>query len=356
MDERVLIVSQDHEGHRLMYVRLLAGAALDRGAEVVLALTPAGFRSEEFRLHLAVVAHRCRQVTLGGPPLAVTALHRQAVRYGCDRVLVPDGDRFAVRLGVRGWPRDVSIAVLVTQDPRWNSDRRPSVRARLRLKDLLLQRTERLRGVRLLYLSDHSEAGRLARPTVAPDPVFFDAAELDPIALRRELGLPEDRFIYLVAGKVSARKNLFLVLHCLLSLADQAVALFVCGQVDPSVRAEVEPLLSRARAAGLPVILSDRVQTDHEVNRAVQASDCVVVAYSSDQPNSMMAKGVRAGRRVVVAGSDRLVTWARHLGVSLCGPLTEESLTGLLEKATAAPPPAPRTELGSSAFVDAFLW
>ncbi|MDG4801825.1 hypothetical protein [Micromonospora sp. WMMD980] len=354
MGERVLIVSQDHEGHRLMYVRLLAGAALDRGDEVVLALTPAGFSSEEFRLHLDGIADRCRQMTLGGPPLAVTDLHRRAVRHGCTQVLVPDGDRFAVRLGLRGWPAGPPVVALVTQDPRWNTDRRLPLRARLWLKDLLLLRAGRLRRVRLLYLSDHSEAGRRARPAVAPDPVFFDVAELEPRALRREFGLPEDRFVFLVAGKVSARKNLPLVLRCVLRLADQPVALFVCGQVDPVVRAEVEPLLSRARAAGLPVVLHDRVQTDHGLNRAVQASDCVVVAYSSDQINSMMAKGVRAGRRVVVAGSDRLIGWARNLGVNLCGPLTEESLTGLLEKATGAPSPLPRTDLDSGAFVEAF--
>lgn len=355
MAERVLIVSQDHEGHRLMYVRLLASAALDRGDSVVLALTRPGLRSEEHRLHLGPVADRCRQVVLADPPLTVTGLRRQAMRYGCTRVMVPDGDRFAIRLGMRGWPPGPPIVVLVTQDPRWNTDNRPSVRARLKTKDIILRRTERLPGVRLLYLSDHSVAGRKARSAVAPDPVFFDAEDQDPTALRGTFGVPEDRFVFLVAGKVSARKNLPLVLRSLLRLADRPVALFVCGQLDPSVRAEVQPLLDRARAAGLPVILDDRVQTDHAINCAVQASDCVMVAYSSDQPNSMMVKGIRAGRQVVVAGSDQLATWAQHLGLSLCGPLTEESVTGLMEKAIAAPTPAPRVDLGSDAFVEAFL-
>ncbi|MET8358459.1 hypothetical protein [Micromonospora sp. NPDC005171] len=355
MAERVLIVAQAHEGHRLMYVRLLAAAALDRGYSVVLALTRPGLRSTEHRLHLAAVADRCRQVALADPSLNVAGLRQQAMRYGCTRVLVPDGDRFAIRLGMRGWPAALPIVVLVTQDPRWNTDNRPLVRARLKAKDFILRRTERLPGVRLLYLSDHSEAGRKARPAVAPDPVFFDAEDQDPTALRVGLGLPEHRFVFLVAGKVSARKNLPLVLRCLLRLADRPVALFVCGQLDPSVRAEVQPLLGRARAAGLPVILDDRVQTDSGINCAVQASDCVMVAYSSDQPNSMMVKGIRAGRQVVVAGSDQLVTWAQHLGLSLCGPLTEESVTGLMEKAIATPAPAPRVDLGSDAFVEAFL-
>lgn len=354
MDDNILILGQNHHGHRLMYVRLLAQAVLERGDRPVLALTSAGIGSREYELHLEPVADRCVITRLKTAPLSSSSIRSLAEVHQCGRVLVPDGDRFAVRLGVTGWRCHTKVVVLVTQDPRWNTDRRLTRRARLAVKSLVLTRTQRLPRTRLLYLSDHSPAGRQARPSVAPDPVLFDATD-DPAELRRRLGLDQHRFWFLVAGHISARKNLPLVIRSLFPLAARGVGLFVHGEIEAAVREEISPLLGLSEELGVPVVIDDSVHTDHEINTAIQAADCVVVAYSSDQPTSMMAKGVRAGRHVVVAGSPWLRTWARNLGIGLTGTLDQDSLCGLFAGAIKTAKPTPRLDLDHTAFVEAFL-
>jgi hypothetical protein len=355
MPERILIVAQDHGGHRLVYVRLLAQAVLDRGDQAILALTTDVIRSREYELHLKSTASRCAVTWLERIPLSPPSLGRLAREHHCGRVLVPDGDRFAIRLGITGWRSDATMVVLVTQDPQWNTDRQLAHRVRLGIKSLALARTQRLPGTRLLYLSDHFHAGRPARQAVAPDPVLFDASDRDPIELRRQFGLAEHLFWFLIAGHISARKNPAMVIRSLLPLAGRGVGLFICGTIEPAVRAELTPLLAQAQAARMPIVIDDRVQTERELNSAVQAVDCVVVAYSSDQPPSMMAKPVRAGRRVVVAGSASLRMWAQRLGIGLVGPLDQASLSDLLGRAVATPVPAPRQDLDHTAFAKAFL-
>lgn len=369
---RVLIVSQNHTGHGFTYARLLAQAVLDDGGVPVVALTDDGLRSREYALHLAPVATRCEVARLPTASLVPSRLLRLAHAHRCERVLVHDGDRFAVRLGLSLRPRrEITFVVLVLSDPQWVCEHSFARGLRLRFKRLALRRTARLARTRLLYLADPSQqialaagrvegavpAARIPRETrtIAPDPVLFEAGDLSPSELRRHLGLPVGCFWFLVAGGISPRKNLPLVLRALLPLAADHVGLFVCGELQPSVRRAVAPLLAEAASLGLPVVVHDRLQADHQLNCAIQAVDCVVVAYSTDAPTSMMSKSVRAGRRVMVAGSDSLRRWAVNLGIGLVGPLEEQALTDLFRAAMVAPAPPPRHDLNHRAFVHAFL-
>ncbi|WP_320066986.1 hypothetical protein [Micromonospora sp. RTGN7] len=350
---RVLIINQGHQGHPLVYVRLLVDAALERSDGPVVALPDAALRSPEFTLHLGEVADRCEIVRLADP--ITPELARQlAERHACGRVLVPDGDQFATRLGLVGWRGAGDVVTLVIRDPRLSGNHRLRHRVKMVLKGALLRRAGRLPRVRVLFLADHAETARRGRDAVA-DPILFDAMHLDPLEIRRDLGLSEDRFYFVVAGKITARKNLDMVLRGILPLADAKVGLFACGELSPDVRTAIAPLLERARQLDVEVVLSDRLQSNHELNRAVQMADCLVTAYSNSAPPSTTTKGARAGRRVVVAGSEVTRMWARNLGIELHCPLEQQPLDALLRRALSTPVPPPIPGGDPRAFAEAFL-
>jgi len=352
---KTLVVSEGFEGHRLVYVRLIAGGLLDAGQQVAVSMTREGIESEDFTYHLSDIAGSIRVIPLPAGRLSWKRLRRLADAEGCTRIVLPDGDRWAMKLSVR-WPRSCQppVTVLVTQDPDWSTDPSRARRARLKLKSLLLALGEHQSGVSLVFLGAPGRT-KQHRKRVAPDPVIFGAGHLDPFELREEMGMDQKRYWFLVAGGISARKNLPLVVAALMRLSVPDLGLLVAGPVDPAVRLEIDPLLDQAKRWGLAVILNDRVHSDHEINCAVQATDAVVVAYSTDSPNSMTAKGVRAGRAVVVAGSPVLCDWARDLGIQLLGSLTLNSLANLLESAVGSPPPPPDLRLGSEGFVREFI-
>ena len=319
----------------------------------VLALPAAALHSPEFTLHLGAVADRCELVR-SDEPITPALAHRLADRHRCARVLVPDGDQFATRLGLVGWRSAAQVVALVIRDPRLSGNPRPRHRAKMAVKGVLLRRTARLPRVRVLYLADHAETARRGRDAVA-DPILFDAAHLDPAEIRRDLGLSEDRFYFVVAGKITARKNLDMVLRGILPLAAAKIGLFVCGELSPDVRTTIAPLLEQARRLDVEVVLSDRLQSNHELNRAVQMADCLVTAYSNSAPPSTTTKGARAGRRVVVAGSEVTRMWARNLGIELHCPLKQRALDDLLRRALSSPVPPPIPGGDPRAFAEAFL-
>ncbi|GAB3809074.1 hypothetical protein GCM10027605_42970 [Micromonospora zhanjiangensis] len=354
MGERVLIVNQGPDGHRLVYVRLLVDGVLARSGTPVLAMPRHGFDAPEFGLHLGDVADRCVAERIPDALLTPALVRRLAVRTRCDRVLVPDGDRFAIRLGVTGWRHGAELRVLVVQDPRWSDDPRPAQRLKMAVKRWSIARARRFPRVRVLCLADQRVAGSGSGENVA-DPVVFDAGQLDPSDLRQEFGLPPDRYLFVVVGAMSRRKNLPMVVRSVLSLADSKVGLFVCGQIGGPVRDEIAPLLRRADRMDVPIVLSDRLHSDHELNRAIQAADCVVVAYCTSTPNSSMAKAALAGRRAVVVGSEHLRMWARNAGIDLTGPLEQSTLEELMRRAVSLPAPAPVPGADPRDFADSFL-
>jgi hypothetical protein len=224
----------------------------------------------------------------------------------------------------------------------------------MRVKHLMIRRARRLPQVRVLCLSDHRRAESEPGESVA-DPILFDAGHLDQTDLRRDLGMSEDRYYFTAIGAITARKNLPMIFRSVLKLADAKAGLLVCGQLDDLTREAIVPLLDEAERLGVSVVVNDRLHSNHELNRAVQAADCVVTAYDNSAPNSSMTKAARAGRRAVVVGTDRVQMWARNVGVELTGPLDQTTLDQLLRRATSMPLPPPIPDEDHRAFADSFL-
>ncbi len=354
MAQRVFIASPGHHGHRLVYVSLIANGLATAGEEVVVGLTDQGLASREAHLHLNALDASVQLTTIPPHRLSWRAIRRIASDNGCDRVVLPDGDRWSMRLGVgRPWPCRPPTHVLVTQDPDWSTRRDVPSRIKMWIKKHLISYSSARTGLSIVQLVSQGMTSSRSRLTVR-DPVIASPSGIPVSELRRQFGLQLSRHWFVVAGYINHRKNAPRVLDSIIELDGKPRGLFLVGEIaEPDLRA-IEQLLPAAERRDVAVVIRNRVLSNEEINLAIEAADTVVIAYTSDSPNSMMTKGLRLGRTVVVSGSNSLQHWGTQVGVTLVGPSDRESLDHLLMRALESEPPEPNDALGGADFWQAF--
>ncbi|MFD1506964.1 glycosyltransferase family 4 protein [Georgenia yuyongxinii] len=342
---RVLIVEPDVTGHRLLYVRLLAEAAQAAGHEVHLALAPGARRSVEFGLQLAGVDAPIHESARWSHD-EVAALSRRLLT---DRVLVPDGDRFAQRLALRPrWAGSGDLALLIMRPfPH------PGLAARARgaLKGALLRRAGRMRRAHLAVLSSpFSPPPGWRGVAVAIDPVLLEGTPGDVAAVRRRVGLRADCYWFAVLGVIDARKNLDLVLDALLTARPPATGVCLAGSIDAAARAALDSRRGALTAAGIELVVVEARLSNAEFDALVRAVDCVVVAHSNEGASGVLAKAATAGTRIAAAGARSLRRDCTALAVSSeWSELRVDALAGTLARArdAARPHPVPPADLAS---------
>lgn len=353
--ERVLIVEQNSTGHRLFYARLLVDAAVERGAAVSLLLDRDGDRTAE-AIHLASLPDRVR--VLRDRILAVEDIESLSRDEAATRTVVPDGDRFALRLAQRrSWNGAGRLTVLImrerAQPRRVGASSRMVAAIRSSLRTIAFKRVAAMRAVDLRVLKSAGWAGK-ASFVPAIDPVKY-AADPQSIARFRALhDLGDDRYWFAVLGAISARKNLDLVLQAIDGVK-APWGLLVAGSIEEDVADAVKERLGALVQDGKAVVI-DRLLTDEELDAAVAAVDCVVLAHSNEGPSGLLGKAAAAGTRVVGAGAQSL----RHdlgalPGLGDWADLSRVSLTRLLDQASLLPRPQGLLDVGSSRFTDALL-
>jgi hypothetical protein len=145
----------------------------------------------------------------------------------------------------------------------------------------------------------------------------------------------DGRYWFGLAGVITARKNPGLVMDAVALLPEKA-GLLVAGVVEASARGEFAAGAARLAAAGIPLVHHDRTMSNAEMNAAIEAMDCVVVAYDTHAPPSTMGKSYVLGTDCILAGSEQLREHARYLGhARTCEP-TVEALSGVMVQTIAA--------------------
>lgn len=333
--ESVLIVEQRSSGHLLVFVRELVEEAVRLQMQPIVALGPGVINSIEFSAHLAGAPARFVSFEGAVTPRLIDSL---SVEHDVARVVVPHGDELAARQPFSRWGYAGETTVLVMRDPAWElSDTRGARRIRLLLKMLMLRMLAARPGVRVVWLRSYGYHGR--RDHVI-DPFISDVA---PKRIREErprvrssLGLSDDTFWFLVTGAITTRKNIDAILEGLSAVRashpEREIGLAVVGPITQR-RDEVLSQIERARASGAHVILHERHMQNSEMNEVVASADAVVMAYSSNSPNSTMLKAKVLGVPIVVAGPSSVRGFARDMGLEFVGTL--EDLVPLMTSAVA---------------------
>jgi glycosyltransferase involved in cell wall biosynthesis len=350
----VVIAEQNMTGHRPYYVRLLAEEALRLGRHVVIITSPSGLDSDDARIHLGHLSDRVSAINTRAWSAERLATLSNSV--GARVTVVPDGDRFAIKLAFgRGWRGQSRLSILimreVAQPTRW-----PFVQQfKTKIRRVLFRHVNAFRNVQVVILKSQWWSG-ISKFTIARDPVTLNSSPCDVERITHEWKLTEDRYWFAILGAISARKNVDLVARALAGSQPRRVGLLVAGAWDDGIGQETVSAFDDLTEAGGQVVIVNRRLDDVELDSAVARADCVVVAHSNEGPSGLLGKAAAAGTRVVAGGAKSLrddLIRIPHIG-EWC-PLDEMLLAGALGRALGLPRPGIADHQGVEAFARALL-
>lgn len=350
---RTFIVETNEHGHRLFYVRLLVEAALQRGDEVYLGTRADVLSTPEGREHLSELRgwHIVPMTTK-----RLGAVQRASVNIGATTTVIPDGDRIAIELGRWPfWKGSGRMSVLIMRETVQPGKSAVVTRLKQWLRSLLIHRAKRVRGVQLAVLKSAGWKGR-SDLVAAVDPIVLSASKTDAVSFRSANGMGGDRVWFAVLGALSLRKNIPLVCESLAAVRGRPAGLLLAGALDDDAREQVEGAIERLRSQGIGIVVKDRLLSDQELDSAVIAADCLVLAHSNEGPSGLLGKALAAGTKVVAAGAQSLREDARRYPALVqWSPLQRESITGALAQAIESGPGRPVLAPGSDEFTGALL-
>jgi hypothetical protein len=338
MNGRVLIVEPNMTGHRPYYVRLLVMAAASMGHSVVVVSLPGQFESEDARIHLVRVSGQFERLEVA--EVSLESLAQLSRALGAAQTVIPDGDRFGLRLALtRGWRGVGALSVLIMREVA-QPGRIPGEQAmKTFVRRQLFRRAASFPNTRISVLKSFWWIGT-SEFCVARDPITMQhSAEVEE-QLRADWGLEPGRYWFAILGAISRRKNVDLVARALADLEVSKIGLLVAGGWDESMGREAISALADLQRAGTPVVVINRRLQDEELDGAVAAVDCVVLAHSNEGPSGVLGKAAVAGTRVVAAGAKSLrEDLACMIGLGSWIPLDRAALCSALGRATRLPRP-----------------
>jgi len=148
------------------------------------------------------------------------------------------------------------------------------------------------------------------RAGIVTDPIEYNPSRLGTGEIKRKLGIEDDRFWFAILGAITERKcvpELVAAIDGSISLEQEAsqrqVALLLAGKLSEGVKEYIRELPD-ALQAHIKVV--DQRLSDEELDDAIRAVDCVVIAHRNEGPSGIMGKAAVAGARVLAAGARSL--------------------------------------------------
>lgn len=358
---RLLIAEAGHSGHLYVYVSLLARAALARGAIVELLVTREGRESGEFSMHLGDLVSSIT-VVIEPERFTLRDIAKVSSAWQADLVLIPHADPYlAHAAALRTWPGSGHVRVLVMRDPHW--ERATSVRRRVRLlsKRLAICLSDMHPWCQVIMLRQPGYVA-VGREIVASDPVIIrsdrKSIAAKALSLRRELDMQEGVFWYGMVGSISPRKNLELVLDGLTELlhrTNREFGFVLLGPQHPTMTLTPKEIDDLVHVCPYSTRIRNELMSNEEINVAIASLDCLVMAYSTDSPNSTLAKAAALGVHVAAAGSSSIARFVADLDRGPTASLCAHDLSRILELRLQQERPAVRDDLSSEQFCDVLL-
>jgi glycosyltransferase involved in cell wall biosynthesis len=163
--------------------------------------------------------------------------------------------------------------------------------------------------------------GRTAAHSWLPDPVELVAPELAEIVeLRRSLGIPDGRRVYLLFGPPNERKGTEQTLMAFLQMPEAQrlhMNLLIVGKATPDRRRELAPLIQQVRSA-LHGALQwvDEVVPEAAVPGYFALADVVLVPYQRHVGSSgVLLRAAGAGKPVIASDYGLVGAWTRQNGL-----------------------------------------
>jgi hypothetical protein len=352
----VLIVEGDPHGHRLFYVKLLIEQASQDGVMAAFVTTVRCRESSEFDATLSPLLKMGMFELVVRDDLGLESITALSRATGSGRTVLLDGDSYIRALAkARRWRGLGEVSVLIMREHAQPGGSRLSTFVREHVKRGLMRRLAEMSDVRLCVLRSPFDQ-RSSDFRVAVDPVVIVAGDADRAAVQEAWNLDRSTYWFAVLGAVTARKNLPLVAEALSAISEMRIGLLVAGNVEPGERRRATTALSKIREGGGKVRVIDRLLEDVELDAAIGAVDCLVLAHSNEGPSGLLGKAAASGTRVVAAGAMSLRRDAEAIS-SLCSwtTLEAEALSHELQRVVSLQRPAPTSAGSVSGFARAMI-
>lgn len=340
MPDAIRIWSPDYGGHHLLYAKLVAEYAKERGIAVSIYSTKEGLSSDEFRLHLGRMGVASIEATSFQATLKSLPPNALLVICHVDRIMTE-----LLRLRV---PKGANVSALVMRPSRTMESRTRRL-AKAGLTSCLSLR-RRIRVAELSTIGDR-EAGSIPQ---VPDPVVQSSPAIEEGKARDALGLalPRGCFLGLAIGLLSSRKRPELLVGALDYLPDRHHLLFA-GHQDPAFRQVVDS--ARDRYPGRIHIRNEHL-SEANFGLCLSAASYVVALHPTGISSGVVLQAISIGLPVVVSAGTPLarvveeqslgsaslgtpISVARAIRIVLSGelspqtirlPTTEDFVTSLL--------------------------
>ncbi|GGC67136.1 glycosyltransferase [Hoyosella rhizosphaerae] len=294
-----LIVERIHRGHRLMYVALLIRGARDRGGRATVLLTPDAPGSVEYATHLGPLAGDFDLITADA--ISASSIILAARKHRSDTIVVPDADTLLTSFFRLAWRRLPARLALLVMRPDSHGGARSTVVTLI--KRAIVGALRRHPKVDVFTLA--SSTRKPTRNEVS-DPAVVDVNSRDLDGFTVLAGLDDDHFWFGVIGAITGRKNVDLVLGALGELDPETSGLLIAGKISDDIRDDLLPVIDAATSMGLTVRVVDDFLENTQIDAAVAAVDCVILAHSNEGSSGILSKATRTGTRILAAGARSL--------------------------------------------------
>src|SRR6185437_4624697 len=241
----ILVFEPRVEGHHLGYLKAITQDLLAAGYRLTLAVDTGAVADAKIKAEMADLLCRVSVVSAGGQSDAskVQRIALLLIQTQADVVFLPNLDEIGsamLRRAAFGWmpPSELRGRLGgIWHRPRFLAP--PGFSPNQRLKALGFARL--LRGgwfSQILLLDPYLHADFMRREPKAPVsflPDFYPADfAADRAAARREIGLPNDRRVFLFYGGGYRRKGLNLAVEAMLAIDKDAAAFLLCAGQQPA--------------------------------------------------------------------------------------------------------------------------
>lgn len=348
---RVLIEQQFHLGHHYQYVAHLLPALSSLVDEVVVAITPAGRESSEFKSSLAPFSDRVRFESMlpeatpsypMGERLDVhRSLRRAVTAVAPDYVLIPSGDAQATAMALYRWTARESLPHSVPCEVGIHFGSGRDASAKTRFSDLLNGLNLGLSGCKRIHLVNHLFWERVRRiPAIGgvfspvPHPVL-SPPRVSVAESRNALGVPPDGRYIGLAASLDSRKALNQFIHAFRAATSSPNdRLLLAGWMSnthlETIRREHSDLLASDR-----LILRTGFLDQQTYHAAITALDVVCTPYPGfGGLSSTLLEAVGAGRPVLANsyGWCKAIVDRFNIGWT-CDVLNHEAFTSMIRTA-----------------------
>ena len=178
-----------------------------------------------------------------------------------------------------------------------------------------------------------------------PDPVqIYDDCDLTPAKLRSQMGIEDDRLVFLLFGALTERKGVNQVLDAIALLPlelSQKVSLLLAGPISDNFKPQVEAkIASVSQSHPVRIIVRDEFLAERDIQQYFQVADIILAPYQGHIGMSAITVRAAAAQKPLICSNFGLmgkVVCRHQLGLTVDSSKPQAIADGIKECLSKSP-------------------